>query len=48
MSVQLTDMPDCIDATTAWHRNIHNDNIRPRILVTLVGRRGIAGFADDL
>jgi hypothetical protein len=48
MSVQLTDMIDCIDATTAWHRNIHDDNIRPRILETLVGGRGIAGLTDDL
>jgi len=41
-------MLDCIDAATAWHRNIHDNNIRPRILVALVGRRGIAGFTDHL
>src|SRR6476646_1300770 len=47
MSIKLADMLDRVDATSARHRNVHNDDVRLLVFVTLIGRRSVAGFTDD-
>src|SRR6516162_299565 len=47
MSIKLADMLDRVDAASARHRNVHNDNVRLLVFVALIGRRSVAGFTDD-
>ena len=47
MSIKLADMLDRVDATSARHRNVHNDDVRLLVFVALIGRRSVAGFTDD-
>src|SRR5215469_4088160 len=47
MSIKLADMLDRVDAASAGHRNVHNDNVRLLVFVALIGRRSVAGFTDD-
>src|SRR5262247_2660563 len=47
MSIKLADMLDRVDATSARHRNVHNDDVRLLVFVALIGRCSVAGFTDD-
>src|SRR6476469_6881548 len=47
MSIKLADMLDRVDATSARHRNVHNDDVRLLVFVALIGRRSVAGLTDD-
>src|SRR5262249_50086756 len=47
MSIKLADMLDRVDATSARHRNVHNDDVRLLVFVALIGRRSVAGSTDD-
>ena len=40
-------MLDRVDAAATRHRDIHDDDVRPRVLVALIGRGGVACLADD-
>src|SRR5215467_855424 len=40
-------MLDRVDATSARHRNVHNDDVRLLVFIALIGRRSVAGLTDD-
>ena len=47
LAVEPADVLDGVDAAAARHRDVHDDDVRPRILVASIGRRGVACLADD-
>src|ERR1700720_360467 len=47
MSIELADMLDRVNAASPWHRNIHDDDIRPLGFVALICRCGVGGLTND-
>src|SRR5262249_53528534 len=47
LGVEFPDMLDRIDTATARHRDIHDDDIGPQILVALIAQCRIRRLADD-
>ena len=48
LGIEFADVLDRVDAAAARHRDVHDDDVRPQVLVGLIGGRSVAGFADDL